>query len=124
MSTEEDKFKHSKRLHQEENAIHKQQAIALQHGIDKKLVEDEPHRFAKHHVMDENIPHKVNKAGKIDSKGWQYNLANLIVAVLLGINLYYKPNISSIIIEAVWFIIAAYGLIRYYRNRDDRQIKY
>ena len=61
MSTEEDKFKHSNRLHQEENAIHKQQAIALQHGIDKKLVEDEPHRFAKHHVMDENIPHKVNK---------------------------------------------------------------
>ena len=61
MSTEEDKFKHSNRLHQEENAIHKQQAIAIQHGIDKKLVEDEPHRFAKHHVMDENIPHKVNK---------------------------------------------------------------
>ena len=52
MSTEEDKFKHSKRLHQEETAIHKQQKIALQHGVDKRLVEDEPHRFAKHHVMD------------------------------------------------------------------------
>ena len=39
----------------------------------------------------------LNVAGKIDSKGWQYNLANLFVAVLLGINLYYKPNISSII---------------------------
>lgn len=61
MSTEEDKFKHSKRLQKEENAIHKQQEIALQHGVDKNLVEDEPHRFAKHHAMDENIPHKVNK---------------------------------------------------------------
>jgi hypothetical protein len=61
MSTEEDKIKHSKRLQKEENAIHKQQAIALQHGIDKKLVEDEPHRFAKHHAMDEHIPHKINK---------------------------------------------------------------
>tara|TARA_B110000977_G_C10734224_1_gene360297 strand:+ start:281 stop:547 length:267 start_codon:yes stop_codon:yes gene_type:complete len=63
----------------------------------------------------------LNVAGKIDSKGWQYNLANLIVAVLLGINLYYKPNISSIIIEIVWFIIAAYGLISYYRNRVVKQ---
>ncbi len=58
----------------------------------------------------------LNVAGKIDSKGWQYNLANLIVAVLLGINLYYKPNISSIIIEAVWFIIAAYGLFNYWKT--------
>ena len=52
MSTEEDKFKHSKRLQKEENAIHRQQKIALQHGADKNLVEDEPHRFAKHHAMD------------------------------------------------------------------------
>ena len=51
----------------------------------------------------------LNVAGKIDSKGWQYNLANLIVAVLLGINLYYKPNISSI-------IIASYGLFNYWRT--------
>lgn len=58
----------------------------------------------------------LNVAGKIDSKGWQYNFANLIVAVLLGINLYYKPNISSIIIETVWFIIAAYGLFNYWRT--------
>jgi len=58
----------------------------------------------------------LNVAGKINSKGWQYNLANLIVAVLLGINLYYKPNISSIIIEIVWFIIASYGLFNYWRT--------
>ena len=62
------------------------------------------------------VTYYLNVAGKIDSKGWQYNLANLIVAVLLGINLYYKPNISSIIIEIVWFIIASYGLFNYWRT--------
>ena len=52
MSHEEDKFKHSARLHKEESAIKKQQKIALQHGVDRKDVEREPHRFAKHHAMD------------------------------------------------------------------------
>ena len=52
MSHEEDKFKHSARLHREEAAIRKQQKIALQHGVDRKEVEREPHRFAKHHAMD------------------------------------------------------------------------
>jgi hypothetical protein len=52
MSTEEDKIKHSARLHKEEAAIKRQQKIALQHGADRKEVEREPHRFAKHHAMD------------------------------------------------------------------------
>jgi hypothetical protein len=48
MSTEQDKFKHSKRLHQDENAIKKQTKIAKEHGMDVK----EPHKFSKHHAMD------------------------------------------------------------------------
>lgn len=52
MSHEDDKLKHSKRLHKEEAVIKKQQKIAIQHGIDRKEVEREPHRFAKHHAMD------------------------------------------------------------------------
>jgi len=52
MSNPEDKEKRSKRLHKEESAIKKQQKIALQHGMDRKEVEREPHRFAKHHAMD------------------------------------------------------------------------
>ena len=48
MSTEQDKFKHSKRLLKDENAIKKQTKIAKEHGIDVK----EPHKFAKHHAMD------------------------------------------------------------------------
>ena len=48
MSTEEDKFKHSKRLQKDENAIKKQTKIAREFGVPVT----EPHKFAKHHAMD------------------------------------------------------------------------
>ena len=48
MSKEEDKIKHSKRLHKEKSAVAKQVKIAKSHGLDVK----ESHKFAKHHAMD------------------------------------------------------------------------
>ncbi len=48
MSTEEDKFKHSKRLLKDDNAIKKQTKIAKSAGVPV----DEPHKFAKHHALD------------------------------------------------------------------------
>ena len=51
MSKDQDKFKHSKRLHKDHAAIEKQLRIAKSHGIANKVVE-EPHRLAKHHAMD------------------------------------------------------------------------
>ena len=48
MSTEEDKFKHSKRLLKDDNAIKKQIKIAKAYGIPVT----EPHRLAKHHALD------------------------------------------------------------------------
>ena len=52
MSTEQDKFKHSKRLLKDENAINKQLKIAKAHGSsDDKNVKN-PHRLAKQHAMD------------------------------------------------------------------------
>ena len=48
MSTEQDKFNHSKRLLKDENAIKKQTKIAKASGM--KV--DEPHKFAKQHAMD------------------------------------------------------------------------
>jgi hypothetical protein len=48
MSKDEDKFKHSKRLLKDDNAIKKQTKIAKEHGMEVK----EPHRLAKHHAMD------------------------------------------------------------------------
>ena len=53
MSKEEDKFKKSKRLLKDENAVARQVKIAKAHGMtNKDLVVKEPHRLAKHHVMD------------------------------------------------------------------------
>jgi hypothetical protein len=52
MSNEQDKIKHSKRLHKEESAIKKQVKIAkevLGHQLNDKVIR-EPHRLAKHHV--------------------------------------------------------------------------
>jgi hypothetical protein len=48
MSKDEDKIKHSKRLLKDDNAIKKQIKIAKSHG----LPVENPHGFAKHHVMD------------------------------------------------------------------------
>jgi len=55
MSKDEDKFKHSKRLHKDHAAIEKQLKIAKSHGMANKVIE-EPHRLAKHHAMDCGVP--------------------------------------------------------------------
>ena len=53
MSTEEDKFKNSKRRLKDENAVKKQVEIAKAHGMTAQdAVVKEPHRLAKHHAMD------------------------------------------------------------------------
>jgi hypothetical protein len=53
MSKDEDKIKHSKRLHDDETHIKKQVKIAKAHGLtDKDRAVKEPHRLAKHHAMD------------------------------------------------------------------------
>jgi hypothetical protein len=53
MSTEEDKFKKSKRLLKDENAVARQVKIAKAHGLtEKDKAVKEPHRLVKHHVMD------------------------------------------------------------------------
>ena len=62
----------------------------------------------------------LNVSGRIDSKGWEYNLANLTVAILLSVNLYYKPNMSSIIIEIFWAGISIYGLLKYCRSTNQK----
>ena len=47
MSTEQDKFKHSRRLQKDDNAVKKQTKIAKTFGVPVT----EPHKFAKHHAM-------------------------------------------------------------------------
>lgn len=48
MSTEQDKFKHSKRLLKDDNAVKKQTKIAKTFGVPVK----DPHKFAKQHALD------------------------------------------------------------------------
>jgi hypothetical protein len=55
MSTEEDKFKKSKRILEDENAIRKQLRIAKAH----KVPVESPHQFAKHHAMNCGNPNCV-----------------------------------------------------------------
>ena len=50
MSNEQDKIKHSTRLHKVWNTIKRQLKIAKSHGLTKPVAE--PHRLAKHHAMD------------------------------------------------------------------------
>jgi hypothetical protein len=53
MSTEQDKFKNSRRRLKDESAVKKQVKIAKTHGLtDKDKAVKEPHRLAKHHAMD------------------------------------------------------------------------
>jgi hypothetical protein len=55
MSNDTDKFKHSKRLLKDENAVKKQTKIAKEFGVPV----DEPHKFAKHHAMNCGNPNCV-----------------------------------------------------------------
>ena len=55
MSAEEDKFKKSKRILKDENAIRKQLKIAKAYNIPV----ESPHQLAKHHVLDCGNPNCV-----------------------------------------------------------------
>lgn len=52
MSDEQSKEKHSRRIQTKENAVVKQTKIAKLMGIEVH----QPHRLAKHHVMDCGVP--------------------------------------------------------------------
>jgi len=54
MSTEQDKFKHSRRLQKDDNAIKKQVKIAKEHRVSEYNPGEvqQPHRYNKRHAMD------------------------------------------------------------------------
>jgi len=67
MSHEEDKFKHSKRLLKDNNAIKKQVKIALKNGLKVKNIV--PGKFAKKHAMDCGKPN-CSLCGNPRRSGW------------------------------------------------------
>ena len=52
---------------------------------------------------------------RIDPKGFYYSFFNLLVAVFLGINLYYKPVLANIVLEIFWATMSCWGLYKWYR---------
>ena len=52
---------------------------------------------------------------RIDPKGFNYSFFNLIVAILLGINLYYKPVLANIVLEIFWATMSSWGIYKWYR---------
>ena len=57
MSKEQDKFKKSKRILKDENAVKKQVKIAKSKGTFNQANIEQPHRLAKRHAMDCGNPH-------------------------------------------------------------------
>ena len=60
------------------------------------------------------------QADKIDAKGFFYSFANLMVALLLFVNLYFKPVLANIPLEIFWAAISIYGLYKWNKKRKDK----
>ena len=56
---------------------------------------------------------------KIDPKGFWYSFNNLIVAILVTVSLVYTMNIASMVIEVFWFIISVYGIVMYFKRKNE-----
>lgn len=56
---------------------------------------------------------------RLDAKGLYYSLMNLMVAILLGINLYYKPVIANITLEIFWAAMSIYGIYKWYKAKQE-----
>lgn len=54
---------------------------------------------------------------RLDAKGFWYSFNNAMVAVLLFVNLYYKPVLANITLEVFWLGISMYGLFKWYKAR-------
>lgn len=52
------------------------------------------------------------QAKKLTSDDMLYSVMNLCGSILCSINLYFQPNLSSIIIEIFWFCISLYGVYK------------
>jgi len=55
----------------------------------------------------------------IDPKGFWYSFNNLIVAILVTVSLLYTLNKPSMVIEFFWFIISLYGVIMFFKRKNN-----
>ena len=65
------------------------------------------------------VTYAMLQLDKIDPKGFWYSFNNFVVAILVTVSLVYTPNLASLVIEFFWFIISVYGMVMYYRRRNE-----
>ena len=65
------------------------------------------------------ITYAMLQLDKIDPKGFWYSFNNLIVAILVTVSLVYTMNIASMVIEVFWFLISVYGIIMYFKSKNE-----
>ena len=53
------------------------------------------------------------QAEKIRSSDLSYSLMNGAGALLVVISLFYRFNLSAFLVEAFWFLISVYGLVKF-----------
>jgi hypothetical protein len=53
------------------------------------------------------------QAEKMRSRDLAYSLMNGVGALLVVISLLYRFNLSAFLVEAFWFLISMYGLIKF-----------
>lgn len=56
--------------------------------------------------------------GRVRSDSLGYSLANGVGAALVLVSLYYAYNLSAVVIETAWLLIAIYGIVRALRGRE------
>ena len=67
------------------------------------------------------ITYAMLQLDKIDPKGFWYSFNNLIVAILVTVSLVYTMNIASMVIEVFWFLISVYGIVMYFKRKNESQ---
>lgn len=62
------------------------------------------------------VAYALLQADKLDSHAPNYLLLNLMGALLVIVSLLFSWNLSAFILETIWALISAYGLVKYYRR--------
>tara|TARA_B100001287_G_scaffold93209_1_gene78155 strand:- start:108 stop:365 length:258 start_codon:yes stop_codon:yes gene_type:complete len=65
------------------------------------------------------ITYAMLQLDKIDPKGFWYSFNNMLVAILVTVSLLYTMNKASMVIEVFWFIISVYGIIMFFKRKNE-----
>lgn len=67
------------------------------------------------------VTYALLQLDRIDPKGFWYSFNNLMVAILVTVSLVYTPNLASIVIEVFWFLISLYGVVMFFKRKNNQK---